>query len=312
MHRGGLPDPVQEPEASEAAREGEAPTFKEATGWADTFNAFSSDDDEGTSAPLAKDVHNVGGQKKSQSSTNDESDSSDSESSSDAESWKDSSSSPSTSHIKEAGNDSDDDSLAGWGAARVSAIPCPADVPAEVPPPVAEPPMMAYAAFSEPPAMSSAGRDAQALPSWLRQEVVASRSAGGDESERAASERGSSRSRSGSPRPRIPRDRCPLPRLAGPTWHPDIQWWGGPIYDYFAPIMKTFPRATRRKVRMELNCAGTAGEVAGLAVPEAFTYFVQFETSATSVISNSLTCTMAASTLYHIGSMRWILINSHA
>ena len=62
---------------------------------------------------------------------------------------------------------------------------------------------------------------------------------------------------------------------------------------------------------MELNCAGTAGEVAGLAVPEAFTYFVQFETSATSVISNSLTCTMAASTLYHIGSMRWILINSH-
>ena len=62
---------------------------------------------------------------------------------------------------------------------------------------------------------------------------------------------------------------------------------------------------------MELNCAGTAGEVAGLAVPKAFTYFVQFETSATSVISNSLTCTMAASTLYHIGSMRWILINSH-
>ena len=75
---------------------------------------------------------------------------------------------------------------------------------------------------------------------------------------------------SGSPRPKI-RDSqyTPLPRTEPPEWHPDVKWWAGPVFDYFVGLMKSFPRAPRRRIMKELMCAGTCGELQALTVPKA-------------------------------------------
>ena len=170
-------------------------------------------------------------------------------------------SSASSSSSKAGSSSSDvDDVLAGWGSGVARSVP-----PALAPAVAAPSPASAALAAEEPvPALPpatgrlstalSAGNDAAAPPS---------------PSVSRASSKESSRSRSGSPRPRISAGLGPLPRLPAPRWHPDTAWWAGPIYDYFSPMMRTFPRVPRRKVRMELRCVGTAGEVAGLNVPEA-------------------------------------------
>ena len=80
----------------------------------------------------------------------------------------------------------------------------------------------------------------------------------------------SQQSNPASPRPRVRGpDLTPLARLPNPDFHPDIKWWAQPVWDYFSTLMKRYPRRPRRAILLELQCAGSGGEVEGLKVPKA-------------------------------------------